>query len=196
MTKGEQRGDAEIVKAVLDGDREAYSQLVRRYQRRILHAMWRATGNRDDAEELSQAVFCRAYFALASFDPQYRFSSWIFRIAHNLSINHLKRGGREVPLEDLSDAARVGSRAPADPDSRPEEHLAQREIARSVRRAIAELPEEFREVIALRHLMEMSYVEIGEALELPMGTVKSRIARGRKLLAERLAEGRARPESG
>lgn len=196
MTKGEQRGDAEIVKAVLDGDREAYSHLVRRYQHRILHAMWRATGNRDDAEELSQAVFCRAYFALASFDPQYRFSSWIFRIAHNLCINHRRRGGREIPLDDLSTASRASDRAPADPGPRPEERLAQGEIARSVHQAIAELPEEFREVIALRHLLEMSYVEIGEALELPMGTVKSRIARGRKLLAKRLVEGETRPESG
>ena len=183
----QERSDAEIVAAVLDGDRDSYGLLVARYQQRILSAMWRATGDAAEAEELTQAVFCRTYFALATYDPRFTFSTWIYRIAHNLCINVRTRGQRALSLEAVQEESGGATGLLADPGPSPEERRERHELAERIREALAQLPDEFREVVFLRHVQELSYAEICDATGLPMGTVKSRIARGRRLLAASLS---------
>ncbi|MCB0217204.1 MAG: sigma-70 family RNA polymerase sigma factor [Caldilineae bacterium] len=183
----QERSDAEIVAAVLDGDRDSFGLLVARYQQRIHSAMWRATGDAAEAEELTQAVFCRTYFALATYDPSYSFSTWIYRIAHNLCINTRTRGLRALSLEAVQEEGGGSPAVLADPGPTPEERRERRELADRIRDALAQLPDEFREVVFLRHVQELSYAEICDVTGLPMGTVKSRIARGRRLLAASLS---------
>jgi RNA polymerase sigma-70 factor (ECF subfamily) len=182
--------DRAVVGRVLAGDREAYRLLVERHQRRIRAALWRLTGNTDEAEELTQAAFCRAYFALSGFNPQYEFGAWIYRIAHNLCINHIKRDRRELALDAILDK---GDDEPAElgadeETTSPERQVAAGETAARVRAALAQLPDAFRDVLVMHFLLELSHEEIVAQTGVPLGTVKSRLSRARQHLAKVLAE--------
>lgn len=182
--------DRAVVSRVLGGDRDAYRLLVERHQRRIHGALWRLTGNADEAEELTQAAFCRAYFALAGYNPQYEFGAWIYRIAHNLCINHLKRDRRELELDAILDQGDDEAAELRDDDARtnPERQATSSDLAARVRAALAQLPEAFREVLVLHFLLELSHEEIIAQTGLPLGTVKSRLSRARQLLAKALTD--------
>ena len=182
--------DRRVVSRVLAGDREGYRLLVERHQRRIHLALWRLTGNTDEAAELTQAAFCRAYFALAGYNPQYEFGAWIYRIAHNLCINHLKRNRRELELDAILDK---GDDEPAelsadDETTSPERRAVAGETAARVRAALARLPDAFRDVLVMHFLLELSHEEIVAQTGLPLGTVKSRLSRARQHLAKALTE--------
>jgi RNA polymerase sigma-70 factor (ECF subfamily) len=174
-----------VIAAVLDGDTARYAELVQRYERRLLHTMVRAVADRADAEELTQEAFVRAYFALPSYDPQFAFSTWLFKIAFNLSINHRKKQGRE--RERMAEAI-VEPPAGASPGAiaSPSGSAERGELAEEIRDAIDRLPDEFREIFVMRHFQELSYREICDATGLPMGTVKSRLIRARRRLGELL----------
>lgn len=176
--------DEGLVAAALEGDPAAFQQLVERWWRPVHRTVWRLVGHAEDAEDLTQEAFLRAYAALAHFDPQYRFGGWITRIATNLCLNFRRRRAREAVVGSSSDEADAYfENVPDDGDGvSPETAAADREIGAQLWRAVDELPDEYRTVVVLRHVVELSYEEIAETLRLPMGTVKSRLARARRML--------------
>jgi RNA polymerase sigma-70 factor, ECF subfamily len=184
------RTDAEVVEAVLGGDKNSYALLVDSYSERIINYLARMTGNRWEAEDLAQETFIRAYLALHSFDPQFRFSTWLFKIATNLCINYLKGSKRLVHMDDYQDEDGTPLWVAVDdhPDSNPVFVAEQRELQRQIQEAIKQLPPAYRTVVILRHVHGMSYEEISQVTALPIGTVKSRLGRGRGRLTTLLQD--------
>lgn len=175
--------DEALVAAALDGDPTAYARLVERWWRPVWRSVWRIVGQVEDAEDLTQEAFLRAYAALSHFDPQYRFGGWIARIASNLALNFRRRRGREsFAGATIAEADAFFDRTPDDDGASPERQAADHELAARLWQAVEALPDDYRVVVVLRHVVELSYDEIAATLELPMGTVKSRLARARGML--------------
>ncbi len=189
QTQREAEGtDEEIVARVLSGQEDLFETLVRRYQTRILSHVARMVGSREDALDLSQEIFLKVFGALDRFNPEFRFSTWLFRIAGNAAIDHLrKRKPRTVPLETTDSDGHVSSPEYKSSDLDPFGRLRNTERGDAITRAIADLPAEFRELIALRHFTGLSYEEIAEVKNMPLGTVKNKLFRARAVLKERLA---------
>lgn len=189
MVTASEPSDEVLVAAAVDGDERAFEQLVERYQARLVNFLYRKVGNRESAHDLAQEVFIKVYGALDRFDPRYKFSTWMFRIGQNAAIDSLRR--RRVKLvqpvwEDDSGEERDREFESEGPD--PYDTSRNLERNRAIRRAIANLPDEYRELIEMRHYAEMSYAEIAELTELPLGTVKNKLFRGRNLLKDVLVE--------
>jgi len=162
--------------AILDarrGDSAAFDSLVRAYQRKAYAVAYGFVGNREDAVELAQESFARAYRALHRFDTSMPFYPWLYRIIKNACLNHLKKRKRhgEVSLDAL---VASGYDPPSDEGS-PDQSAEHDELRRSIGRALAKLSPEHREILVLRHLQEMSYSEIAACLGVPPGTVMSRL---------------------
>jgi RNA polymerase sigma-70 factor, ECF subfamily len=189
QTQKEAEGtDEEIVAKVLSGQEHLFETLVRRYQTRILSHVARMVGSREDALDLSQEIFLKVFGALDRFNPEFRFSTWLFRIAGNAAIDHLrKRKPRTIPLETTDSDGHVSSPEYKSFDLDPFGQLRNTERGHAIARAIADLPAEFRELIALRHFTGLSYEEIAEVKNMPLGTVKNKLFRARAVLKERLA---------
>ena len=184
----EESSDEQLVTRVLSGEEHVFEALVRRYQARILSHVARMVGNREDALDLTQEIFLKVFGALDRFNPEFRFSTWLFRIAGNAAIDHLrKRRPRTVPLEMTDSEGRVSSPEYKSSDLDPFGLLRNTERGDAIARAIADLPAEFRELIALRHFTGLSYEEIAEVKNMPLGTVKNKLFRARAVLKERLA---------
>jgi RNA polymerase sigma-70 factor (ECF subfamily) len=182
--------DEAVVARVLSGDEDRFALLVRRYQTRVHAHVSKMIGHREDALDLSQEIFLKVFQALPRFNPEYKFSTWLFRIAGNAAIDHLrKKRPRTVPLEvpDPEGQGRVSSPEYSSSDLDPFDMLRNMERGRAISRAIADLPIEFRELIALRHFAGLSYEEIAEVKEMPLGTVKNKLFRARAVLKDRLA---------
>lgn len=166
----------------MHGDQQAFGELVRRYQRSVFNVCYRIMAQRQEAEDMTQEAFLRAYDRLHTYDPERPFGPWIRRIGANLCLNDIKRTkSAAVPLDDEWEAP-----TPRTSD-RPEKAQVHKERAESIREAIHSLPEHYRAVIELRHFLDMSYKEISAALEIPLSDVKSHLFRARKTLAERLS---------
>ena len=180
--------DEEIVERVLAGDLEAYALLVRRYQERLVNFLNRIVRDLETAHDLTQEVFVKVYNALDRFDPAYRFSTWIFRIAHNLGIDEIrKRRLPTVPVERTNPGDDSTWELPLESDDpSPYRDLRNRERGTAIHEAIEELPEDYRELITLRHYAELSYDEIADLKEMPLGTVKNKLFRGRQMLKDKL----------
>lgn len=182
--------DGEVVRRVLSGEEELFEVLVRRYQARVVSHVSRMVGVREDAVDLSQEIFLKVFQALERFNPSYKFSTWLFRIAGNAAIDHLrKRRPRTVPLE-TPDPEGGGAPYPVEQRSTgldPFGRLRNVERGQAILRAIEELPPDFRELIALRHFAGLSYEEIASVKNMPLGTVKNKLFRARVVLKERLA---------
>lgn len=182
--------DQAVVEAVLNGQQHRFAELVDRYQTPIVNYVCRMLGNYEDAVDLSQDVFLKAYSALESYRPQYPFPAWLFRIARNAAIDEIRKRrlstvSLDAPME-FEDG--VAGREVQSPGLDPEDSYLGIEFADRVSAAIDELPEKYREPIILRHAADLSYEEIAEALELPIGTVKTRIFRARDALRQSLAD--------
>lgn len=185
----EPQQDGELVVRILAGEEDLFEVLVRRYQARVLSHVARMVGNRDDALDLSQEIFVKVFGALDRYNPEYKFSTWLFRIAGNAAIDHLrKRRPRTVPLETTDpDGGRVSSPEYKSSELDPYATLRNTERGDAIARAIEALPAEFRELIALRHFTGLSYEEIAEVKGMPLGTVKNKLFRARAVLKDRLA---------
>ena len=181
--------DGEIVQRILAGDELLFEVLVRRYQARVLSHVARMVKNRDDALDLSQEIFVKIFQALERYNPEYKFSTWLFRIAGNAAIDHLrKRRPRTVPLEVRDpDGQTLSSPEYKSSDLDPYAILRNSERGDAIARAIQGLPDEFRELIGLRHFTGLSYEEIAELKGMPLGTVKNKLFRARAVLKDRLA---------
>ena len=182
--------DERLVDETLAGDRDAFGALVLRHQRGLVNYIFRLVGSRDVASDLSQEVFLKVFVSLDSFDPRYRFTTWLYRVASNRAIDHLRR--RQPRTLSLSQPA-SGDDAPAAPaiagtDPSPDDILRGRELADRISEAIALLPTGYRQLILLRHRQNCRYDEISRITRLPIGTVKNRIFRAREMLRARLAD--------
>lgn len=166
------------------GDASAFEKLVRTYEAPVYRLALRMCGGRaEDAQEVAQEAFLAAWRGLPRFRGQCRFSSWLYKLTANAAVDHLRREKRRpaaVPLENAGE--------PADPHT-PQEELERRELHRAVQQALDRLTPEHREVLLLRQMQGLSYQEIGAALSLEEGTVKSRISRAKRQLRTILAEG-------
>jgi RNA polymerase sigma-70 factor, ECF subfamily len=190
MTSGAQQpSDEDLVAAVLAGDRERFAGLVERYQGRLINYLFRLLRNADDAHDLAQEVLVKVYQVLDRYDPQYRFSTWLFRIAQNAAIDQIRR--RRLKLVSLRQDADDGEGRDWDLPSgerSPYANLRNRERGGAIQRAIDSLPWEYRELILLRHYGELPYEDIARLKQMPLGTVKNKLFRGRQMLKERLQD--------
>src|SRR6185503_14081491 len=185
--------DQEVVLRARSGQESAYRELIRRYERPIFALLFRMVRDRELAEDLSQETFVKALNAIESYRPEYKFSSWIFKIANNAAIDHLRRRELDTlsldgaphaatPEEIEATALQVG-----DKGETPLEELEARELGSAIERAIAQLRPEYRACILLRHVEGLAYEEIAQSLDLPLGTVKTYIHRARHELRDLLA---------
>jgi RNA polymerase sigma-70 factor, ECF subfamily len=177
---GRQDGDeAELIEHARKGDSLAFGQLVERYQRRVVGVAMAVVHNQDDAIELAQEAFVRAYENLSKFEARSSFSTWLYRIAANLAIDFLRREGRHVVLRG-EDAETEFNRLPSEQGDSFKE-ASRTELSARLRDALGELTAEHRAVILLREVEGLSYDEISEVLQVPRGTVMSRLhyARGK-----------------
>lgn len=188
-----QTTDEELVAAVLRGDRDRFADLVGRYQGRLVSYLYRLLRSSDEAHDLAQEVFLKVYQALDRFDPTYRFSTWLFRVAQNAAIDQLRR--QRLKLVPMLRDAPAGEEAREwefpSPGAGPYGDLRNRERGEAIQEAVESLPWEYRELILLRHFGELSYEEIAQLKRLPLGTVKNKLFRGRQMLKEKLADFRA-----
>jgi len=169
--------EAQYAARACAGDARAYAWLVTRHQASVHRYLVRLTGAPDTARDLAQDTFLRAFQAIGAWRPEARFRTWLFRIAHNLAMDHLRRARRErlfVPIDGGLDVA--------DPAPGPDARLETTQKARRLEAALAALPSAHREVLLLREIEGMSYEDIARALDLNLGTVRSRIARARAAL--------------
>ena len=178
--------DAELVAGALKGSQDAYRELVKRFERPVYSLIVRMVQDPATAEDLAQEVFVKAFRRLGTYDPQWKFSSWLFKIAHNATIDHLRRGVPEtVPLE--TEEGEKGNLSAVLADETVEDPRAaaeRRDLARSLERAISSLRPEYRQAVLMFYAHGASYQDICEVTGLPLGTVKTNLHRARKELAQ------------
>lgn len=179
--------DSAVVTAFLDGEERAFSELVERYQTRLLNFIYRTIGDRDRAEDLVQEVFIRVYRHLARFDRSKKFSTWAYTIASNLAKNELRNRSRNplVLFQTMQGASDDEDRPLQfeDSTSRPDDMYRKRHLRELVEDTVAQLPEHHRQVFVLRELEGKSYEEIADITDCNLGTVKSRLNRARTAFA-------------
>jgi RNA polymerase sigma-70 factor (ECF subfamily) len=187
------RTDQEIVALARGGEETAYRELVRRYERPLFSLLYRMVRDRELAEDLAQETFVKALNAIESYRPEYKFSSWIFKIANNAAIDHLRRRELDTlslegsPHAETPEAIEATALQIGDRQESPLDEVEARELGGEIEAAIAKLRPEYRSCILLRHVEGRAYEEIAEILGLPLGTVKTYIHRARNELRRELA---------
>jgi len=173
--------DTELVRLALAGDHQAYARIVDKYKGKIFAFLYRMMGQPEDAQDMAQEVFTKAYFQLNKFRPNTNFSAWLYRLAANHCLDELRRLKRSVQTTEeemeLIDA------------ETPEDAFLQKEQKQVLLRQVMGLEEEYRSVVVLRYIDQLSYREISEAMAIPMTTVQMRLHRARKKLRDGLEKG-------
>ncbi|HHI03721.1 MAG: RNA polymerase sigma factor [Candidatus Zixiibacteriota bacterium] len=166
--------DLKLINSCLAGNKGAFEELINKYQRTIFNVALRMVNDYDDAEDISQTVFIKAYNRLDTFKPKYKFFSWLYRMLINESLNFLGKKRQYMQLEqDIISK-----------DMNPEEKYRKNEFDRNVNKAVGELPVDYRVVIVFRHFANLSYKELSYVLDIPIKTVKSRLYTARQILAK------------
>jgi RNA polymerase sigma-70 factor, ECF subfamily len=184
--------DQQVVQFARDGRERAFRELIGRYQRPVFSLIYRLVRDRERAEDLAQETFIKVLNALDRYKPEYKFSSWIFKIAHNTALDQLRRKEPDTLSLDGSPHARTAAEIEATtitPESggeNPEEYTLNRQLGVEIEQAVSTLRPEYRTAILLCHVEGRAYDEIAEIMGVPLGTVKTYIHRGRKELMERL----------
>lgn len=183
-------GDADLIQRAQGGDGDAYGKLVVKYQDLVYNAVYRMVGREDEAADIAQEAFVKGWRALGSFEGRAQFGTWIYRIAINACISD-RRGLKRRKATSLNSAMRgsddeEGGLDVADGAPEPAEQLVDRENVRLVQEAIGEMEPEFRTMIVMRDMEGRPYEEIAEVLEVPVGTVRSRLHRARQALKDKL----------
>ena len=176
--------DARLVEAALAGDDNAFGDLVTRYQDRLFNTLVHCLGSPDDAEDAVQDALLQAYAKLASFRGASQFYTWLYRIAMNVGLTQLRR---RKPVASLDHAKEALGEEPPAADDGPEQRLLADERVAHVQAALADLGDQHRQILVLREIEGFSYEEIAEVLDLPVGTVRSRLFRARGQIKDRLA---------
>ncbi len=184
--------DKELVARALEGDESAYGELLERFRRPVFSLIYRMIGDREQAEDLAQESFVKAFNNLDSYNPSYRFSSWLFKIANNHAIDHLRRARLSTVSIHGSPHAVDAERAEEtrivleSRDESPEQEMLALELGGEIEQAIARLRAEYRTAVILRHIENRPYEEIAEIMDVPIGTVKTFLHRARAELREML----------
>jgi RNA polymerase sigma-70 factor, ECF subfamily len=176
------------IKQVLRGDQDAFAEVIELYKDKVFQICFRMLGNRHEAEDISQEAFIRAYVNIHTFNQKRKFSTWLYRIATNLCIDRIRKKKPDYYLdaevkgtEGLTMYSQVAAEGQL-----PEEEVEEMELQAEIQRQILKLPDKYRSVIVLKYIEELSLQEISEILDLPLGTVKTRIHRGREALRKQL----------
>lgn len=185
---GESESDQALVELVQQGDKRAFDLLVRKYQHKIISVVTRYVSDWSEAQDVAQEAFIRAYRAIAAFRGDSAFYTWIYKIAINTAKNHLVSRGRRPPIGDIAieDAVQLDGASQLRDRATPERELLRQEIEQTVFATVEDLPEELRTAITLREVDGLSYEEIAEAMNCPIGTVRSRIFRARDAIDQKL----------
>ncbi len=186
--------DAEVVRVVLAGDTGAYRALVERYQERVYAVLYGMLRNREDARDLTQETFVRAFQNLSRFQGQSSFYTWVYRIAMNVGVDHLRRQkqrAHEAFEEGVATREMGGAMSEGAHRDGPARHLERKRLHAKLLDALQALPEDQRQIVVLREVDGLSYKEISDVLDIPEGTVMSRLFYARKKLQAALTEDRA-----
>lgn len=182
------QNDASVIRRCREGDERAYRELVQRFQRPVYSVAFRMVRSAEDAEDITQETFVRVFRAIDRYDPARSFEAWLFTITTRLCIDLMRRR-RVRPISLTRQDPESGEESTVDiedPGLRPDETTSHAEEERHAKGLIDSLPPHYRIVVMLRHQQDLSYEEIAEALNLPLGTVKARIHRARALLKDRI----------
>lgn len=191
--------DRELVALALEGDESAFSELLERFRRPVFSLIYRMIGDREQAEDLAQESFVKAFNNLDSYNPTYRFSSWLFKIANNHAIDHLRRarlstvsihGSPHAASTEREEETRIVLESHGES---PEQEMLALELGSEIEAAIAQLRPDYRTAVILRHIENRPYEEIAEIMEVPIGTVKTFLHRARAELREMLGHLREEP---
>ncbi|WDI44941.1 RNA polymerase sigma factor [Bremerella sp. P1] len=185
--------DSLLIQRILQGDTSAYEEIVRCYQQRLFNTMVHILGSKEDAEDVVQESFVQAYLKLGTFQGNSAFYTWLYRISFNIAISHRRRRKKVHSIDQVRED--VGNE-PVDRSEGPGHRMEQQENIRQVHTALEKLSEEHRDVLVLRELEGMDYDRIAEVLDLPVGTVRSRLHRARSHLKECLEVMIAQSERG
>ena len=176
--------DRELVATAARGLEGSFEELVKRYQRPISAYVYRMVGDYDAALDLTQEIFIKIYGSLSRYRPEFKFSTWIYKIAHNAAIDHLRRNaGRERSLSSGTEVDHYD--LPIESDAlTPEQQSERKERRAQIEKVVSSLPTAYRELIVLRHSHDLTYEEIVEVSGLPLGTVKNRLFRAREMMRQ------------
>jgi RNA polymerase sigma factor (sigma-70 family) len=188
--------DYQLVLAAIDGNQKAYETLMNRYRHSVYHAMFKMVNSRDDADDLTIEAFGKAFNKLPSYAPNYAFSTWLFRIAINNCIDHirkkrLKTYSIDETIKADSDSQFSQNISNYEPD--PEHMMMHEQKIAHVRRLVEKLSTKYRAMIELRYYEELSYEEIALEMNLPLGTVKAQLFRAKEILYQQLLAANSRP---
>ncbi len=176
--------DGELIVDAVNGRVDGFEELVRRYQRPITGYVFRMLGDYESSLDVTQEVFIKVYNSLTKYSPEYKFSTWLYRIAHNAAIDHMRRNpvspqSLEAENADGSYQIQIESRRPS-----PEQDHERKEWRHEIDAVVRCLPPAYRDLILLRHSRDLSYDEIADVTGLPLGTVKNRLFRAREMMRE------------
>lgn len=182
--------DSELISTSLAGGREdCFEELVRRYQRPMIAYVYRMTNDYDAALDVTQEIFIKVYNSLSRYKTEYKFSTWLYKIAHNAAIDYLRRNSHGEQSLDISGEDDEYFERPLESNSlTPEQERERTEWRNEIDTVVQKLPAAYRELILLRHSQDLSYDEIAEITNLPLGTVKNRLFRAREMMRQFLVE--------
>jgi RNA polymerase sigma-70 factor, ECF subfamily len=179
-----EQDDTQLVTASRQGDQDAFALLVQRHQRCVFNLVLRMLQDYEDASEVTQEAFLAAWQGLPSFRGEARFATWLYRITYHCCVRQLERRKRERNLQAVIEAEQILESMHK--EKQAEDILERRDLQAMVREQMEQLPSQYRMVLILRHLQEMTYEEIADILSMPIGTIKTHLFRGRNLLKKRL----------
>ena len=180
--------DVELIADAIGGREDGFEELVRRYQRPIIGYVFRMLGDYESSLDVTQEVFIKVYNSLTRYSSEYKFSTWLYRIAHNAAIDHMRRNTvspQSIETENADGGYQLQIESPA---PNPEQNRERSEWRTEIDAVIKCLPSSYRELIVLRHSRDLSYDEIAEVTGLPLGTVKNRLFRAREMMRDIFVE--------
>lgn len=180
--------DEELVEMIKGGSIELFEVIVKRYQKKLVNYIYRMINDFESAMELCQEVFIKVYNSLDKYNPSFKFTTWIHRISSNATIDWMRKkkiDAYSIDSNEDDESPSLSSQIPSSELS-PLQTLEMDQLQSRIEAAIEELPYIYKQLIVLRHINELSYEEIAEAVDLPLGTVKNRIFRGREMLKAKL----------
>jgi RNA polymerase sigma-70 factor, ECF subfamily len=180
--------DAELVSLAIRGGESSFEELVRRYQRPIVSYVYRMLNDYDASLDVTQEVFIKVYNSLDRYSCDFKFSTWLYRIAHNAAIDHLRRNSINAQSLETENGDGTYQLQIESPNPTPEQDRERSEWRAEIESVVKELPAAYRDLILLRHSRDMSYDEIAEVTGLPLGTVKNRLFRAREMMRGLLIE--------